>query len=183
MRAHQPGQHVFRSVLPEDIDWKPFPGFPPAARLAVVVGGPSGPGPYVIRVMVPAGVKLMPHEHPENRVYTVISGVFYIGLGTGSTRNNFTCIHRAPSSCSLAAHPISTGAKSGAYVTQVSAIGPLDLKYLDPSYDPRNGCRTASRGKPGDVGWRGRYPWFEKPARGLGAGRVLPRRLCARCEE
>ena len=23
----------------------------------------------------------MPHRHPEDRVYTVISGVFYIGLG------------------------------------------------------------------------------------------------------
>jgi hypothetical protein len=23
----------------------------------------------------------MPHKHPENRIYTVMSGVFYIGLG------------------------------------------------------------------------------------------------------
>jgi hypothetical protein len=30
---------------------------------------------------VPSGVKLMPHKHPEDRVYTVISGIFYIGLG------------------------------------------------------------------------------------------------------
>jgi len=35
----------------------------------------------VQRVRVPHGVKLMPHRHPEDRVYTVISGVFYIGLG------------------------------------------------------------------------------------------------------
>jgi len=39
------------------------------------------PGPYMIRVKVPSGVKLMPHRHPEDRVYTVMSGVFYIGLG------------------------------------------------------------------------------------------------------
>jgi hypothetical protein len=30
---------------------------------------------------VPHGVKLMPHRHPEDRVDTVVSGVFYIGLG------------------------------------------------------------------------------------------------------
>jgi hypothetical protein len=42
---------------------------------------PSEPGPYTIRVKVPSGVKLLPHRHPEDRVYTVISGVFYIGLG------------------------------------------------------------------------------------------------------
>jgi hypothetical protein len=48
MPAHQPGQDVFRSVHPEDIDWQPFPAFPPLARLAVVVGQPTEPGPYVI---------------------------------------------------------------------------------------------------------------------------------------
>jgi quercetin dioxygenase-like cupin family protein len=46
-----------------------------------VVGKPTEPGPYVIRVKVPSGVKLMPHRHPEDRVYTVISGVLYIGVG------------------------------------------------------------------------------------------------------
>ena len=81
IRNHQPGQSVFRSILPEEIEWKPFPAFPPAARLAVMVGHPSEPGPYVVRVKVPGGTKLMPHKHPEDRIYTVMSGVFYIGLG------------------------------------------------------------------------------------------------------
>ena len=54
VRTHQLGQAVFRSVLPEDIDWKPFPAFPPSARLAILVGEPSQPGPYVIRVKMPA---------------------------------------------------------------------------------------------------------------------------------
>jgi hypothetical protein len=48
MRTHQPDQDVFRSVLPEDIDWEPFAGFPASARLAVVVGHPSESGPYVV---------------------------------------------------------------------------------------------------------------------------------------
>lgn len=67
--------------MPEDIDWEPFAAFSPSARLAVVMGYPSEPGPYVVRVKVPAGVKLMPHVHQEHRVYTAISGVFYIGRG------------------------------------------------------------------------------------------------------
>ena len=50
VRPHQPGQDVFRSILPEEIDWKPFPSFPPSVRLAVVVGQPSEAGPYTIRV-------------------------------------------------------------------------------------------------------------------------------------
>ena len=75
MRSHQPGQAEFKAILPEEIDWKPFPAFPPSVRLAVVVGQPSESGSYTIRVKVPGGVKLMPHRHPEDRVYTVISGV------------------------------------------------------------------------------------------------------------
>ena len=39
-RCHQPGQSVFKAILQEDIDWKPFPEFPPSARLAIVVGQP-----------------------------------------------------------------------------------------------------------------------------------------------
>jgi hypothetical protein len=81
VRPHQPGESAFKAILTEDIDWKPFPAFPPSVRLAVVVGQPSEPGPYMVRVRVPRGVKLMPHKHPEDRIYTVMSGVFYIGLG------------------------------------------------------------------------------------------------------
>ena len=81
VRPHRLGQGSFKSVLPDDIDWKPFAAFPPSVRLAVIVGQPSQNAPYTIRVRVPHGVKLMPHRHPEDRVYTVMSGVFYIGLG------------------------------------------------------------------------------------------------------
>ena len=68
VRPHQPGQDLFKSMLSEDIDWKPFPAFPPSVRLAVVVGRPAEAGPYTVRVRVPRGVKLMPHRHPEDRV-------------------------------------------------------------------------------------------------------------------
>ena len=137
MPAHQPGQDVFRSVRPEDIDWQPFPAFPPSARLAVVVGQPAEPGPYVIRVKVPAGVKIMPHRHPEDRVYTVISGVFYIGRGE---RFDDAELHAYPPG-SVVVLPGGTAhfhwAKSGEYVTQVTAIGPLGLEYLNQADDPR----------------------------------------------
>lgn len=38
VRTHQPGQDAFRSILPEDIDWKTFPTFPPSVRLENCVG-------------------------------------------------------------------------------------------------------------------------------------------------
>lgn len=137
-KPHQPGQGVFTSVLSEDIEWKPFPAFPPSVRLAVLVGQPSKAGPYTIRVRVPHDVKLMPHRHPEDRVYTVISGVFYIGLGDQFDANKL----QAYPPGSVVVLPGNTShfhwAKSGEYVTQVTAIGPLGLEYLSAKDDPRN---------------------------------------------
>src|SRR3954447_17182077 len=80
MVAHPLTLAAFGGILPEEIEWKPFQPFPPSAHLAIVVGEPSEMGLYTVRVRVPQGVKLMPHRHREDRVYTVISGIFYIGL-------------------------------------------------------------------------------------------------------
>src|SRR5690242_9795536 len=80
-RQHQPDEGAFRAILPEKIVWKTFPAFPAGAQLAVLVGDPAEAGPYLIRVKVSDGTKLMPHKHPEDRIYTVMSGIFYIGLG------------------------------------------------------------------------------------------------------
>jgi len=138
LRPHQPGQADFKAILPEEIDWKPFAAFPASARLAVVVGKPLQNGPYTIRVKVPRGVKLMPHRHPEDRVYTVISGVFYIGLGD---RFDAEKLQAYPPG-SVIVLPNNTShfhwAKSGEYITQVTAIGPLGMEYIDSKDDPRN---------------------------------------------
>jgi quercetin dioxygenase-like cupin family protein len=132
----------FRVIHSEDVVWKAFPAFPPAARLAILVGDPNKPGPYLIRVKLPAGVRMLPHSHPEDRIYTVISGVFYIGLGREFDEGKLTA--HAPGSVLLLpggqAH--FHWAKSGEYITQVSAVGPLGLAYIDPVDDPRNRGRS-----------------------------------------
>jgi quercetin dioxygenase-like cupin family protein len=79
-RGHQPGEERFR-VIHSD----------------------------TIRVKLPVGTKMSPHKHPEDRIYTVISGVFYIGLGEEFDETKLT------------AHG-----------------GPLGLAYIDPADDPRS---------------------------------------------
>ena len=137
-RTHQPDQANFRAILAEDIEWRQFPAFPPSARLAILVGSPSKPGPYVVRVKLPGGEKLMPHHHPEDRIYTVISGVFYIGLGGRFDPDKLQAYPPGSVIVLPGDTPHFHWAKSGEYVTQVTAIGPLGLDYLDPADDPRN---------------------------------------------
>jgi putative intracellular protease/amidase/quercetin dioxygenase-like cupin family protein len=121
---HQPEQEIFKAVLPEDIDWKPYAAFQHSVSLAIV-GQSSEKGPYVIRVKVPRGVKLMPHKHPEDRIYTVISGIFYIGLGDQFDAEKLVAY--PPGAVIIL--PGNTShfhwAKSGDYISQVTAIGPL----------------------------------------------------------
>jgi hypothetical protein len=44
-RSHQPDEGWFHAIHAEDIEWKPFPAFPPEARLAILVGDPGNPDP------------------------------------------------------------------------------------------------------------------------------------------
>ena len=129
--------HVFGSLLAEEINWAQFPAFPPQARLAVLVGDPKRTGPYVIRVRIPGGTKMMPHVHQEDRIYTVISGVFYIARGDDFDADKLVAY--APGSVIVL--PGNTHhfhwSKSGEYVVQVYGIGPLSMDYIHPKDDPR----------------------------------------------
>jgi quercetin dioxygenase-like cupin family protein len=92
----------------------------------------------MIRVKVPGGVKLMPHRHSEDRVYTIISGVFYIGLGDDFDADK---LESYPPGAVIVL-PGNTShfhwAKSGEYIAQVTAIGPLGFEYVNSNDDPRN---------------------------------------------
>ena len=70
-----------------------------------------------------------------------MSGVFYIGLGE---RFDGSKVEAYPPG-SLVVMPGDTWhfhwAKSGEYITQVTAIGPLGLEYVDAKDDPRNALR------------------------------------------
>ena len=92
----------------------------------------------MIRVRVPGGVKLMPHRQSEDRVYTVMSGVFYIGVGDEFDADKLMAYPPG----AVIVLPGSTShfhwAKSGEYIAQVTAIGPLGFEYVNPKDDPRN---------------------------------------------
>ena len=69
-------------ALPPGVEWGPNPALPSGARLAVVAGQPGSAGLYAIRVGFPRDLRVMPHSHPDDRLYTVLSGEWSIGLGT-----------------------------------------------------------------------------------------------------
>jgi quercetin dioxygenase-like cupin family protein len=137
--AHGLSPAVIGSVRSEDICFEPFAAFPEGAEIAKVVGDPAARAPYVVRVKVAGGVRLMPHVHPEDRMYTVISGVFYIGFDTKFDADKLQTF--GPGSVIVLPHgtPHFHWARSGEYITQVTGTGPLGIEYLDENDDPRSG--------------------------------------------
>lgn len=127
----------FNFINSENIFWRSFPAFPEKVKLAVLVGNPTKAEPFVVRVKVPNGEKIMPHTHPEDRIYTVISGVFYIGIGNKYDENKLLAYPPGSVVILPGNTPHFHYAKSREYITQVYAIGPLGLEYLDKQFDPR----------------------------------------------
>lgn len=82
---------------------------------------------------------MMPHRHSEDRTYTVLSGIFYIGLGEEFDDARLSA--HAPGSVLVlpGGQPHFHWAKSGEYIAQISAIGPLGSAYVDLADDARQG--------------------------------------------
>jgi len=66
-------------VTPDELAWKP--GRVPGHEIAPVMGDSSKPGPYVEHVKFSPNSTSQPHSHPESRMYTIISGTWYVGYG------------------------------------------------------------------------------------------------------
>jgi hypothetical protein len=69
-------------VTPENIQWQDGPAsLPKGAKMVVLEGDPSKDGPFVIRLKLPDGFKIMPHTHPKDERVTVLVGTLYLGVG------------------------------------------------------------------------------------------------------
>ena len=65
-------------LTPDQIKWQPYPA---GGEQAFILGNPSRPGPYVLRVRFPPGLRIQPHTHSDARVVTVLSGTMYYSYG------------------------------------------------------------------------------------------------------
>lgn len=127
-----------RFFTPSDVKWMDGPpSLPKGAKVAVLEGDPAAPGPFTMRLWVPAGYKIPPHWHPALEHVTVVSGSFYMALGETWDESKG---HEMPAG-SFGYMPV--GVKHYAWskveaVVQVHGIGPWGITYVNPSDDPRN---------------------------------------------
>lgn len=78
--GHDKKEEMASLHRPDGLKWQDGPpSLPPGAKIAVLEGDPTKPGPFVFRVKVPDGYKIPPHTHPKAERVTVISGTFNLG--------------------------------------------------------------------------------------------------------
>ena len=124
------------TVTPDTLKWAEPPVLP-GAKLAVVSGDPSKEGLFVYRIKMPAGYKIPPHTHKASENVTVLTGVFYIGLGekfdqgTGQELPVGGFVSVPPK------HAHYAWAGTQETVVQVHGMGPTDLTFVNPADDPR----------------------------------------------
>ncbi len=123
---------------PADIQWGDAPaGLPPGAKLAVLDGDPNKPGSFTIRLKTPAGYKIPPHTHPAAERVTGISGTVRIGMG--EKFDDSAANEVAPGSfVVLPANMAHFASMPEETVVQIQSEGPFEIKYVNPTDDPRN---------------------------------------------
>jgi len=128
-------EHVM--VAPTALVWgESPPGLPAGAKFAVVAGDPSQPGPFVIRVMAPAGFTVPPHWHPTAEHLTVISGTVALGMGDKADPSAMTTLE-AGGYAVLPAEMRHSFVSQTASTFQVHGTGPFAITYVNPADDPR----------------------------------------------
>jgi quercetin dioxygenase-like cupin family protein len=123
--------------LPPGKSFAQNPNLLPGGEFVVVAGVPSAAGVYAFRVRLPAGFKVLPHTHPEDRLYTVLSGTFTIGLGSEMDSTRLTRLGPGQTYVLPAGTAHYHWMVAGGSTFQVSGTGPTATNYLHPEDDPR----------------------------------------------
>ena len=105
-------------------------------RTRVLAGDPTRPGLYTLQLEVPANTRIEAHDHPDNRVATVVSGTWYFGYGTHFDEKGLKAL---PAGSFYAEPPrrlhfARTGNTS--VIIHISGFGPTGTRYSEAQSTP-----------------------------------------------
>ena len=123
-------------LAPDEIEWVDNPRVP-GLGLARIVGSAKKPGPFVHRVKFPAGRIVQAHSHPDDRTYTVLSGIWYIGWGENYDAEKLTALPAGSFYTEPAGVPHFITTPDGEAIVQVTGTGPSAVHYIDPKHAPK----------------------------------------------
>ena len=116
--------------------WAPAPAdLPKGMEISLLQGDPSKPGPFVLRLKIPANTVIAPHTHSKPETVTVLSGDLYHEMGKTIDKAAGKELHTGGFVYLPQDMPHSLWSV-GAVEIQVSGSGPFGLNYINPADDP-----------------------------------------------
>ena len=108
-------------TVPDDMTWVTLPDGLQVARIA---GDLTKPGMYTVRVKFPAGLKIQPHFHSDERIVIVLEGTVYFAYGELFDEARMNALPTGSVWTEPAKQPHFAWAKDGEAVIQVIGNGP-----------------------------------------------------------
>ena len=114
-------------ILPEQLKWSGANG---GAQNVMVVGAADKAGLYQQRVRMPAGAKIQPHTHPDERISVVLEGTIYVGFGEKFNESTVVAIPTGAVYVAPAGVPHYVWAKDGPAVYQEGGMAPTGTTFI-----------------------------------------------------
>jgi quercetin dioxygenase-like cupin family protein len=99
-------------------------------QMTNLIGDPSKPGLYTVRVAIAGGTQAQPHTHRDNRSVTVLSGNWQMGYGTKFDATQLKSLPPGSVYTEPAGQPHFAQAVDGPVVILVTGYGPSDTKFV-----------------------------------------------------
>ena len=127
------------TVIPGDKKWeKAGKTMPYGMRVMYVYGDPTKPGPYIFRIRVPTAYRIPPHTYPDDRVVTILKGIWWTGEGDRYDPFKMDEYNVGTFYVTKAGTPHFDFARTEV-ILQIMGFGPIEnpIQYLNPDDDPR----------------------------------------------
>ena len=113
----------------------------------ILKGDPSRPGLYAILLRVPANTRIEAHDHPDDRLATVVSGTWHFGYGDRFDEGKLKALppgsfYAEPPSMPHFARTLDTPV-----VLLITGYGPTGTQYVNSEADPRAGAKASPSSK------------------------------------
>ena len=108
-------------VTPDELIWKLNPL---GLQQTIVAGDPLKAGVYVLRTRLPAGLRVQPHFHPDERIVTILSGTLLVGYGEQFDESKMKGLPAGSLFTEPSKQPHFVWAKDGEVVVEVIGHGP-----------------------------------------------------------
>ncbi len=117
--------------------WDPAPpSLPKGIQISILSGDPAQPGPFTLRLRIPADTVIAPHTHATAETVTVLSGAIIHETGKTVVPSQGSRIESGGFVFLPAQMPHALWTQASSAEIQVNGTGPFGLHYINPADDP-----------------------------------------------